>query len=302
MTAATAAQAGVRALVVKGLVASHHGIREERVSADADVLVEPRRYGEYRAALEALGWRERPEPQTYEALLDHSATMVHDQWPCDIDVHWTFPGFLTSREDLFDVLWARRIAVTFAGSRAQAADRSTSILVATLHALRTPSQTTRHGREVRHLVESVIPALSSVEREDLLDLARDTGCIDTARPVLERLAIPIPASTPAGTDPALDAWRERVAGRGDVANQWRVHARSLPRKERSRLALRVLWPPEDELRQMYPEVAGTRRALLSARFARLGRGLRQMPDVLRGRRLARRGITDDSLLREGDDK
>lgn len=53
---------GIRLLVVKGDALARMGLREPRVSADVDVLVEPDRFDELCAALEGAGWSERPLP------------------------------------------------------------------------------------------------------------------------------------------------------------------------------------------------------------------------------------------------
>ena len=89
-------QAGIRVIFVKGMVANHHRTRPIRNSADADVLVEPHRYQDFISLLAGDEWIERPK------------TLIKQTWPCDIDVHQFFPGFLAEPAGVFELLWARR--------------------------------------------------------------------------------------------------------------------------------------------------------------------------------------------------
>jgi len=288
----------VRLLSVKGDSALFYGLRPPRTTADADVLVEPSRAKSFAEALALCGWGPRPASESASAVVTHSVALIHPDWPCDIDVHWTFPGFLGDPGYVFDVLWERRQTMTQAGVEVFIPDRAGAVLISALHSLRTPVQTPRHAEEFRMLV-NVCAELSEAERRDIVDLAIQTTAVDTARPFLETLGVPLPDPTPSGVNPALDEWRARVAADGVVGAQALIAARRLAWYRRPAAMWHIIWPSERDFRIDHPEVAPGRGPLLRARFARFGRGIRQIPAILRGRRQARRGITETSML-DGD--
>jgi len=287
---------------VKGLVTSHHGLRPERVSADADVWVDPEHLDAYLNALSDVGWHEREASRAAHELIEHSVTLIHPEWPCDLDVHQSFPGFLRSREEVFEVLWERREKLEIAGHITAIPDRTSAILITALHAMRSPHQTPRHGAELRGLVRDVIPALSSESQQDLLGLATQLNAVDTARPVLAHVGLDLPAPVAAGSDSALDAWRQRTAGGEGRTTQFVLHIRSTPWRERPREVFRAIWPTEADFRVEHYTVPPGYWHGVAGRLKRIAWGIRQLPGVLRGRRLARQGITDDSLLHEDGER
>src|SRR5689334_4083770 len=87
---------GARVLFVKGPTAVAVGARPPRPSSDVDVLVDPASFATLCEAIEGLGWIRRVVPthvpRAADVLFDHSAHFIHPQWPCDLDVHYLFPG------------------------------------------------------------------------------------------------------------------------------------------------------------------------------------------------------------------
>src|SRR5690606_35877547 len=118
--------ARVRALSIKGLAHSFHGLRRQRTPADVDVWVDPDAFGEFVAALEARGWVSSGELAEPHAFVGHASTFRHEKWPCPIDVHRRFPGFLAPPQDVFDALWASRVAMPVAGQLAPIPGRAGS--------------------------------------------------------------------------------------------------------------------------------------------------------------------------------
>jgi len=292
-----ASELGVRALVIKGPSAQAHGLRPDRASADADVLIAPDDAEAYLAALARCGWHERAAAM-FGPKAVHSVTLIHGGWPCDIDAHVEFPGFLAPATEVFEELWSRRQPLALGGVHVDTVDRSAAILIAALHALRTPAQTPRHAQEIQLLVDQVLPSIGDADREDLVALAAATGAVDTARPVLERLGVALPPVTARGDDPRLDAWRARVGGRGETLAQWAPIVGRARWWDRPAMVARMIWPTEAQFRAIHPETPAGRDAAWRGRWARVGRGLRAVPRVVWGRMLARRGVTDSSLLRE----
>ncbi|HEV7171578.1 MAG TPA: hypothetical protein VGN50_01660, partial [Pedococcus sp.] len=101
---------GARVLFVKGPTAVAVGARPPRPSSDVDVLVDPASFETLCAAIEGVAWvrRHAPMPVSRAADLafDHSAHFIHEEWPCDLDVHFCFPGFFADPPAVFDALWA----------------------------------------------------------------------------------------------------------------------------------------------------------------------------------------------------
>lgn len=85
---------------------------------------------------DALGWHSRLGRFDSYPFPHHSVTVIHEAWPCDIDVHHRFPGFLSSPGPVFDALWARRVSIPMAGQHIDIPDFSSSVLIMVLHSAR----------------------------------------------------------------------------------------------------------------------------------------------------------------------
>lgn len=273
---------GIRALFIKGPGLSHHGLRQPRVSSDVDVLVSPAHAGRFVEALRRNGWVEREERSERAIYVAHSITLIHESWPCDIDVHHTFPGFLADPQETFDALWARRVELTLAHRAVPVPDRLGSLLIVGLHALRSRNTDPRHGRELDYLLTRV--PIDDDERAELSALAIATGCDRTLRTVLTALDVPPPAdpSVSRGDAAALREWELRVASGASTGYMWLT----MLRRQRGIAALRTarsaIWPKRAELLRMRPEAADTVLGRLRTRTDRLVRGL---PGALSAARL-----------------
>lgn len=280
--------AATRVLVIKGLVADAHYLRQPRVPADVDVLVASEDVAAVHAALAGVGWRPRPTSDLGDAIVDHSVTLCHAGWPCDIDVHRHYPGMLARPERAFEALWRDRVTLSFAGVPVRAAGLLSSVLIQALHALHTPAQSPRHAAELEALTSEVVPRLSMDERRALVELARDVGALDTARPLLEHLGLPLPSATAEGVDPRLDAWRLRTGADGLVPMQVAMAVAREPWRSRPRALWRALWPSAKDMRIDHPELGPGSRAVVMARIARIGRGVRAAPKLVASIRARRR--------------
>lgn len=267
-----------RALVIKGDTLARQGLRRPRVSADVDVLVEPSRFDDCRVALIRAGWVERPLPFISSRVSPHSVTFVRSGWPCDIDLHSYFPGFLASPGAIFDELWARRTSLTFAGHAVSVPDRMSSILISALHALRNGTSASRAEGDLAYLRGT---DLSDTDKTTLATLAAATGCDGSLEDFLVRLGVDVrPAVTP-----ALREWRARVESQTQGAFPWLMLWQASSWRQRPRIALRALWPTDRDIVLAHPSVANQFRPLLRARFHRLGRGLRGLPQSVRALRI-----------------
>ncbi|WP_375730875.1 hypothetical protein [Demequina sp. NBRC 110054] len=181
-----------------------------------------------------------------------------------------------------------------------ALDRLSSTLVAGLHGLRSPTQTTRHREELKRLADRVIPGLSDQDYLLLVQLAAGLGATDTARPIFVRREEGLPRRTPAGRDKALDEWRLRSASGGGRAGQIANAMRHAGWRERFSLLREYIWRNHDEFALDFPDVEDTPRGRLGAHCARLGRGFRSIKNLIRGYRFMKAG-KDDTALVDGED-
>ncbi|MFD6700699.1 MULTISPECIES: nucleotidyltransferase family protein [unclassified Microbacterium] len=171
LAAAIARKSGIKALSLKGPVAEHYALRPPRVSADADILIEPARFAEFCEGLERHGWHTRVGRATPALLPQHSVTYIHTDWPCDIDVHWMFPGFFADAADAFDALWASRQPVIVAHTPVQAPSKAGAAVIMALHAER-DRRSPKHVEEHELVMKALIETFTATERDEFVGIAR----------------------------------------------------------------------------------------------------------------------------------
>ncbi|MDQ0613785.1 hypothetical protein QF046_001426 [Microbacterium sp. W4I4] len=247
---------GARALLIKGPIAAIQELRPARVSADVDVLVEPSSVDGLCAALTSRGWHPPITREVPRILDPHSTTLVHDEWPCAIDVHRSFPGLLAPPDICFDALWAVREQYEIARQPVFAPSRSGMMLIVALHALRSPAEP-RNRRELPGIRDALTNTFSEPELAQVLDVA--SACrsrwilndllrgipgvemIDDASPEEKRLWRLTQLDT---ADKSAFLWRSetvRALRTGQLSRLWRalwVRRADVPRSLVSRLPSR----------------------------------------------------------------
>lgn len=280
---------GIRAMAIKGPVARSHGVRPpgDR-SIDVDVWVDPASWDTYCALLRRAGWEIGVLHRSASILPIHSDAFVHPLWPCEIDVHHRFPGFLAEPQLVFDILWERRAPSLIAGVQLVSCDRPSSVLIELLHHL-------RGGPQRRPRLAWLIDRLGTLDesaRDELAALAQLTGAWDSLEGERDALRLreqPVPN---APLVDRLEDWRLKVAA-GDalavpaLAELWREPVRRWPA-----LISRTIWLTDAEIRERQPDVGPTRRGLLTARLRRVGWGLRSLPVAMRTLRATRHSRRD----------
>lgn len=262
-----AADDGIRALLIKGIVLELLGLRKRRGYADIDVIVEPARFDDMIAALQSAGWRERAHLWIFDRVDVHSVTLIHPSWPIDIDVHRNFPGFLAPSPVVFDELWEHRKVIPLAGQTILATDEAASAAVLGLHALRW-MHTNRNRSEFAGLVDVLRRDSGLTER--LRQLAARTGSSDTLAPLLTELGVDAVGGFPVQAS-ELRAWRRRVS-HPSRTGVWFTYLQSLPPQRWPRELATVVWPSAEQYLQEHPDLPRTRRALFIARVRRLRHG------------------------------
>lgn len=276
-----ARRVGARCLLIKGSTLDWHGLRPPRVPADVDVLVAPGDVEAFIAQLEEWGWHTRlslfPGPQSPR----HAVTLIHDEWPCDIDIHRRFPGFLRDPANVFDVLWKRRELMPVASASVSITDKTSSILIMALHDIRSTEQNPRHAQELHRILE-LNAALSTVERNDLAMVAEQTGADHALGGALTGLGIPKPPHGSTVDADELRRWRRWMLGRESYSRIWlRYILEASPHRWPGRIR-EALWPSEAAFRAMRPALVlpPGRKALNAARRKRLKKGFCGAPSAL----------------------
>lgn len=277
-----AERAGVRALAIKGPVLALQGLREARTSADVDVLVEPSGLAAVQRALEDIGWHDDGFYDTPGIVPWHSVNHRHPRWPCEVDLHHWFPGFLADPAVVFDVLWERRTTLALGHRDVAVPDRVAHTALIALHHLR--DGTDAHKQ---HLVDDlvlVVDGWSDAERDDLSRLAAATGASHALAPFLRRVGAPVrPATVPLAI-PTAD-WDLRSQTHTVEVFPWLVGLGREPWWRRPAFVWRAWRTGDQAVRR---DGTSDRRAVALARRARLRRGVRALPGAVREYRRLKR--------------
>jgi hypothetical protein len=279
-----AEQVGTRVLFIKGRTAVALGARPDRPSQDVDVLVDPEGFDRLCEAIAASGWKPRFAQDVGlrhvdDVSFDHSEHFIHDEWPCDLDVHFNFPGFLNPADQVFAALWDRHTSVEVASSVVTTPDLAGAALVVALHALRDPAKPYA-PIDLDFLAESLPKALGEAGLRRLSQLCLATGSDVTARSFLEQVGAPLPELTPESRARA-EAWtfRQDVGARSGVV--WLTELARTPWSQRPTLLRRALFPPREVLLSSYLAARATRRELMVLHARRWARGIRSLPSAVK---------------------
>lgn len=269
---------GIRVLFLKGPALARQGLRDERVSSDVDVLVEPAGFDRLCHGILARGWRERPSALIGRLTSVHSRTLLHDRWPCDIDVHRHYPGMLTEPSIAFDALWAQHDRILLGHRSCAVPNRVANIIVLALHSLRGTERQARHAAELEQLRR--VP-LTPAERSTLAELALRTGTTVTLFDVLTAMGVPVVADPLEQQSAQARRWRERVSSGSYGSYFWFAALRDARGMERLRIAGEAVWPSRRDLLLSRPETVDTALGRMAARGRRWVRGARSLPRAVR---------------------
>src|SRR4051794_9236076 len=269
---------GVRILFIKGPILGQQGLRNAHASIDVDVLVDPAGFDELRHDLEGLGWAVRVPSEAPQVLATHSVTYAHPLWPCEIDVHERFPGFLASPQATFDALWRYRSVAIVAGRTVPCLERLPHFAIACLHALRDPDSEPKRS-ELHRLVGLALETFDDAERATLTQVAAATGAAETLEPVLSALGVQVHSSAELAT--SMTDWRIRTSSTGVTSVGWIMELRRTPLRRWPAILRHAVLLTEAEIRDAQPDAAPGVWGLWRARLRRLGWGLRDVPRAVR---------------------
>lgn len=262
---------GIPCVFVKGPVLHHQSLRDREHSADVDVWCDPARWDELVQALAPWGWTREPDPW-WGTSVHHTATMVPSTWGCEIDVHRRFPGLTLDDDEAFAAVSAVTEPRVFAGTTVAVPRRGAHAVLSALHLMR-PAVGTPTDDAAARLAHEVL-----VRVPDAVENARGLGA---ASALLEQLRAAFPGVDPGPVDGVPRDWRHR--SQPDRAHAYLAALGTLPLRERARVLLRLIWPPDDIALASARRAGETPASARHARVRRLVRGVRSF-HATRGRR------------------
>jgi hypothetical protein len=282
MAADLAATAQIRVLLVKGRVLADQGLRAPRVSTDVDLLVDPRHLELLVARLHGVGWRQRESDVLGHVMSPHSITLVHPEWPLDLDLHDRYPGILAERGSAFETMWESRASLELAGVEVPCTGPAVSALVLALHSLFGGERDPRHERELEDLTRRLTGADAPCAVEDIHEAAVSLRAVATASPFLRSIGITAVDDSSDAADRALREWRAALADRnrsGAATVTWLARRGS---RVRPVDVARLVWPPPQYFEAVTGPNPGYAR-LTAARLARLARAAWILPRAVADR-------------------
>jgi hypothetical protein len=240
------------------------------------------------AALERCGWRRRFEESYVERfehaapfLFEHSVHYIHDEWPCDLDIHYNFPGFFAPEDVVFGALWERHVTAEVAHWPVPSADLLGQAMIVALHVLRDDAAPSAHP-DFMHLVAR----LRRLDRADLADLSRlaaTSGADVTLAPLLREVGAPL-VGGPWADAPRKTSWEVRAGNARLPVTPWLIEVGRTPWRRRPRLLVHALWLPTDELMSQHVGASRSRASVLRLQARRWRRALRHLRAAMRSAR------------------
>lgn len=285
----------IRILFVKGPTAVALGARPPRPSSDVDVMCEPGSMDRLGKALQSCAWHRRvPEFQRNRFkhasiyMFEHSVHYIHDEWPCDLDVHYNFPGFLAPDDIVFEALWSRRATTVIANMPVPCADMLGQAAIVGLHALRDP-QAVQSTTDIAFLTRR-LSCMGQPELADLRSLAAQTGSSETLGPLLERVGVP--STRGPWSDPELlRRWTARTQNAGIRTTPWLIELKHTAWFRRPALVWRALFLSHEELLSHHIDVHPTRINAARLQAKRWGNAVRHLRRGLQAARSSDRGLS-----------
>lgn len=273
------ASAGIRVFSIKGPTLALLGLREERLAADADIWVEPSRVDDIHAMLVEIGWRVRFESADRQArfLPAHSRTFTHPGWPCDLDVHWWFPGLGVSPGRAFEILWPCAVDAKLANQPVRVLNRPAAGLIAALHGL-------RHARSALHRddlddLATRLAACPVAEQQEFGELARQLEAVEVMAPILGRLGLSYDHQPLNEKDRRI--WFEYTQTCDDgYTGAWIAQLRDARWRDRPMVLSRALWKSTADLQAASPDVKLRWPQRLRLRSIRWWSGMRHAPRAI----------------------
>lgn len=181
LVAEVCAAEGVEPIVIKGAVASAHGLRAHREAADLDALVPPHALDPIVARLRALGWQLRARDRDERSFPSHAVTLYRTGWPIDLDLHHRYLGLPAGDDTAYERVRRLSVRQRVDGVEVLAPRPAAHAVLVGLHSLRSLA-VGRHAAEL----EQLVAALDSIPVHDVIDSAQTLGALPALLPLLTR--------------------------------------------------------------------------------------------------------------------
>jgi hypothetical protein len=201
-------------------------------------------------------------------------TYIHEDWPCDIDVHRMFPGFFADAAVAFDALWASHCRLTVAHEPVIAPSKAGAAVVMALHAAR-DQRSQRHLREQELVEAALIHSFSRTEREEFASIARAGAAVWVLRRIFEAADLgPVVVDVSDEDKRRWELFADRVDDASSVA--WWQQIREASWLEKPQWIFRALWVTRQDMPRNEPGELPSFGDLWRYRFHRWGRGVEAM--------------------------
>lgn len=268
LSAYVASTNGLRVFSIKGFTLEMYRLRSKRVHADADIWVHPDDFDDFVEIMHLYGWEARFQRFTPRLIPNHSITLTHKDWPCDIDVHWFFPGCFAPPDEVFEVFWRHTRSVSVNQILHVVPDKTAAALIGLLHSARHPLDPAKQ-REASQICNEIKldPAISP---EAFKGLAKAVGGAVAIQQFLEMLGInnsELQFTDSVKLRRTWDAHTDMLES-GTTAAWLRLIKRA-PVRQKWRLALQAAYPTHAEIEKLKGGSISKReaRAYRQARFA-----------------------------------
>jgi hypothetical protein len=179
----------IRLLAAGGPVFVAQGLISPRVSRFVTVVVDPARFHDFvRVALES-GWKLVPPTRGSASLPTATATFGCPGWAVDLHAYAAFPGFYTSPQDVFDLLWNRRQTMQIQGTPVRTVDRLITIMLSVHDRLGDRANIHRTQSNKSFLLAQYRSALTPEELSRLRSLTTELGAVESMRSLFDALDI-----------------------------------------------------------------------------------------------------------------
>jgi hypothetical protein len=268
----------IRTLIIKGPLMTSQGLRGEHVSNDVDAWVDPARFADLVAALERHGWYRVFSGARHTILPQHSATLRHAKWACELDVHERIPGFFAEPGSVFDSFWERRTSAAIAGVGVSTPDRVGNAAVLAVNQVRDLHSDAGPG--ALEPLAAVVRGFDVEETAAWARLVAASGANQTLAPLMTLAGVSSVPGVEASPQQVED-WRVLRATQHAPASEWMVALRRARPGQWPALVWRAFWLNEVEVRQVEPGFPPGPWGLFKARLHRLSRGLKGLPAATR---------------------
>lgn len=273
-------------LFIKGVIAHAQELRDREYGSDVDVIVDPEKLGQFVDAFQARGWRARFTPEDrIRVVPSHAVSLVHSDWPCDLDLHYFFVGTFANPDESFRVLSAEAGSCVVAGQSVSVPSRDAHRL---LLALNTVRDTGSHSAEQdaarlgRYFIEH------PESWEDVQLLAARTRSLSVLRVFASRAGLTLPPHDLTETEIRQLEYIINFQSGGFGVFRYRMMDSNTTIREKARVLGYSLFKPSSVLALENPGFEGGMRATLMFNLNRWRKGLDQLKD--RGHeRLSSRG-------------